>query len=59
MGDGADDAQDAEERHNWTIAMMTRAGCRPCPHLPHEGGEECPVCHDLNWLDADGKPCEP
>ncbi len=57
MGDVADDAFDGALADQAIVDAMHRAGCRRCPYCPDD--DECPICHDLGWLDADGRPCEP
>lgn len=62
MGEAADDAFDAAFRRNATEEAMLRFGCRRCPQYPHDhisGDDECPVCKDFGWIDANGDPCEP
>lgn len=58
MGEASDDVFDAALRDEATAGMMRAAGCRRCTTCPRNG-DECMVCHDLGWLDANGNPCEP
>lgn len=57
MGDAADDVFDAALKNEMTEGLMLAAGCRHCTE--RHGDEECPVCHDLGWIDRNGEPCEP
>lgn len=60
MSEAADDCFDAEMRQHREEDAMRAAGCRRCHHQRNSNGEsECPVCHDLGWLNANGEPCEP
>lgn len=59
MGDAADDVYEAAERQQRLIDDMAAAGCRRCHACAAHPITECPVCHDLGWLDRDGNPCEP
>lgn len=57
MSDAADHASDLEDQFHQTEAIMIAAGCKRCNRLHDEN--ECPICHDLGWLDTNGEPCEP
>lgn len=62
MGDAADDLFDAGLRRYEVAAAMSDAGAIPCPNCRvcrWLADIECPVCHDLGWLDKNGNPCEP
>lgn len=59
MGDAADDAFDAAMREQERADYIRMHDLKPCPHCSVEIPEnECPVCHDLLWLDADGNPVD-
>lgn len=59
VGDAADDLRDWEKDQLELEREMARAGCRRCPLRELHTVLECPVCHDLGWINANGEPCEP
>ena len=61
MGEIADDAFDSAIRRQAEIDLATQEGAKPCPHCSKPDyihADECPICHDLGWIDRDGNPCE-
>jgi hypothetical protein len=62
MGEIADDYFDSMMREHEVRKTMEAADCIPCPNCRANmwlADVECPVCHDLGWLDKDNNPCEP
>jgi hypothetical protein len=59
MGDAADDTYDAEEVATELSERMRLMGCKRCPLTFEHDENECPICLDLGWIDAEGNPCEP
>jgi hypothetical protein len=60
MGDAADDLFDAAMKEAEILALIERKGIKACPRTPHhfKTDDECPVCADAGWIDANGNPCE-
>lgn len=63
MGEAADDAFYAaysEYERNETMRLAGAKRCRCMTDFELAISDApCPTCHDLGWIDANGRPCEP
>lgn len=58
MGEAADDAWDAADRELCEMQFRAALGIKRCRCFFSSSDDECPICHDLGWIDKDGKPSE-